>query len=311
MVAVRVEHGDVLDRDTDVLVLKYAQALHGVDRAAMKRLGSVPQLVFPDVGIAVAVPTTSRIGAEYLVLLGVTSLELFGYAEIREFGRQAIIESADLRPREVCLTLHGVGSGLDEAEAFRAEVAGVFDALDADRHHHALRHVTIVDNDVRRAGRLRTLLDEILRDRAAPSPTQEESAGRSSDRRRHVFVAIPFADAFTDAYELGIRPAVEEAGMLCGRMDQEFFTGDIVATMTERIRRAEIVIADLSTSNPNVYLEVGYAWAAGRPTILVCHDDTAPQFDVRGHRHLRYGTVFRLRELLRAEMAGLRLAGSI
>jgi hypothetical protein len=33
----------------------------------------------------------------------------------------------------------------------------------------------------------------------------------------------------------------------------------------QRIRGASLVIADLTTANLNVYLEVGYAWAAAGP----------------------------------------------
>jgi hypothetical protein len=51
------------------------------------------------------------------------------------------------------------------------------------------------------------------------------------------------------------------------------------------IESAAVVIADLSGSNPNVYLEVGYA---GRPTILLIKAGEEPKFDVRGYKHLKY-----------------------
>ena len=37
---IRVEPADALDRSADVLVLKYAQHLYGLDRAVLGRLGS-------------------------------------------------------------------------------------------------------------------------------------------------------------------------------------------------------------------------------------------------------------------------------
>jgi hypothetical protein len=46
--------------------------------------------------------------------------------------------------------------------------------------------------------------------------------------------------------------------------------------------------ADLSDANPNVYLEVGYAWGRGRPTLLVVRDSSHLKFDVQGQRCLIY-----------------------
>lgn len=307
MVTVRVEHGDVLDRRTDLLVLKYAQALHGVDRAAVKR-ERIPLDSLPEIGRSSTYTRPPRIGADSLVFLGVKGLDLFGYAEIREFGRRAIAETADLGPREICMTLHGAGYGLDEAEAFRAEVAGVYDAVDAAQHGRDLDYVTIVDIDDRRVDRLRNLLDGIVRRRTGPSrQPSDDSAGRGSDSKRHAFVAMPFADDFYDYFHYGIRPPLEEAGLLCERMDEANFTGDVVAMMKKRIRSAQVVVADLTDANPNVYLEVGYAWASERQTILLCRHGAEPRFDVRGHRQLRYSSILELETKLRSELDGLEL----
>jgi hypothetical protein len=93
--------------------------------------------------------------------------------------------------------------------------------------------------------------------------------------------------------------------MLCERMDHSIFTGEIVDLMRKRIASAEVVVADLSGANPNVYLEIGYAWASGVPTILLCDRDTVPAFDVRGHRHLRYESIRDLERKLARELDGL------
>jgi len=52
-------------------------------------------------------------------------------------------------------------------------------------------------------------------------------------------------------------------------MDQEAFTGDILDRIKKKIETATVVIAELSGANPNVYLEVGYAWGKDVPTILL------------------------------------------
>ena len=68
---------------------------------------------------------------------------------------------------------------------------------------------------------------------------------------------------------------------------------------------AEIVIAELTGSNPNVYLELGYAWGCGKRTILLAHESEKLPFDTQGQRCLIYDTITQLEELLRNELAGL------
>ena len=70
----------------------------------------------------------------------------------------------------------------------------------------------------------------------------------------------------------------------------------------DRITNATLVIADLTGGNPNVYLEVGYAWGCGRPTVLVIRDTADLKFDTRGQRCLVYKRIKDLEESLRREL---------
>ena len=73
-----------------------------------------------------------------------------------------------------------------------------------------------------------------------------------------------------------------------------------------RISSAKLVVADLTMANPNVYLEVGYAWGIGRPTILLIRDDVKDlKFDVRGQRCLVYKGIKHLEETLARELSAL------
>src|ERR1051326_3548309 len=98
---------------------------------------------------------------------------------------------------------------------------------------------------------------------------------------------MPFSDDLLDHYEYGIESAAKAMGFLCERADQAHFTGDILQRVKDTIMRSRVVIADLSFANPNVYLEVGYAWGCGKPTILLARDGEELKFDVRGQRCLR------------------------
>lgn len=89
------------------------------------------------------------------------------------------------------------------------------------------------------------------------------------------FVLMPFgtkrdpaggpAINFDRIYELGIRPAVEQAGLQPIRADEER-TGSIIhKPMFERLLLCEYAVADLTTANANVFYELGVRHTA-RPS---------------------------------------------
>jgi len=69
-------------------------------------------------------------------------------------------------------------------------------------------------------------------------------------------------------YRSIIKPAVVRAGLTCVRADEELGAGLIDIPMFERLLAADVVIADLSTSNLNAMYELGvrHALAASRPS---------------------------------------------
>jgi hypothetical protein len=121
-----------------------------------------------------------------------------------------------------------------------------------------------------------------------------------------VFVAMPFSEGeMEDVFGFGIQGPVHEAGLLCERVDMSTFTGDILQRIRERIDSSRLVIADLTGANPNVYLEVGYAWGRDRPTLLLARQGTDLKFDVRGHRCLMYRSITQLSAQLRNDLSAL------
>jgi hypothetical protein len=138
---------------------------------------------------------------------------------------------------------------------------------------------------------------------ADESATLQSAATVESKPR--AFVAMPFSDEMEDVFYYGIQNPVRQLGYICERVDQAAFTGDILEQVKMRIENAEIVIADLTGSNPNVYLEVGYAWGKGRPTVLVANKKDDLKFDVRGQKCLKYQSIKDLEKLLTTELTGL------
>jgi hypothetical protein len=345
-IGIRVECADALTFKADVLVLKHAQALYGVDELAVEALeqGGVDvraRLPPPD-GFRL-IPSNGLLGADAVLFLGVGQLRSLDYQELRDFGCRALSSLAGRAPQveHVALTLHGPGFGLDESEAFRAEFAGLLDAVQARDCPRSLRQITFVENSVGRAARLAQLLGSLSGGEGLVKATRSgsrtraevvldaamgaaagfavgagdtgtgtllrslEGVGRRSKEKKHVFVAMPFASEFDDLFHYGIQGAVNAAGFLCERADLASFTGDVIAWVKDRIASADLVVADLSSANPNVYLEVGYAWGKEIPTVLIAKAGQELKFDVRGQRCLIYPNIRGLEEMLREELAAL------
>ena len=55
-------------------------------------------------------------------------------------------------------------------------------------------------------------------------------------------------------------------------------------------RNAAICLADVTTDNPNVWYELGFAYAAGKPVILTCCDEREGElpFDIRHRKVIQY-----------------------
>jgi len=329
-ILISMVNGDVLEFDADVLALKYAQDLYGADRAVYERIsGGHAQPRLPKISGFTFLETHGFIGARYVLFVGVKPLRDFGYAEIREFGRKTLVSLAGEAPttQHLALTIHGPGYGLDEAEAFESELAGVVDAVtNADFPEH-LTTISFVERNAGRARRLAGSLKKVLPDgrisltdrRTALTALGQDAentlrtAGYSSAGKPHVFVAMPFADTMDDVFHYGIQGAVNSAGFLCERADLSTFTGDVMNWVKARISSAQLVVADLSSANPNVYLEVGYTWGCRVPTVLLAKDSGDLKFDVKGQRCILYKSIKALEDALRKELQGLadiRTAGT-
>ncbi|MCF8118804.1 MAG: nucleotide-binding protein [Deltaproteobacteria bacterium] len=105
-----------------------------------------------------------------------------------------------------------------------------------------------------------------------------------------IFVLMPFAKKYDDRYKLGIKQPLEDMGLKCERVDEKIFVGDILSQIIDNIKKADLVIADMTGSNPNVLYEVGFAHAIrGETTILITEDVKYIPSDLRGINHIVYG----------------------
>lgn len=109
----------------------------------------------------------------------------------------------------------------------------------------------------------------------------------------HVFVVMPFGQKegidFDKVYNDYIRPALSEEGYKVFRADEERCAGEIRADMFQELLIADLVIADLSIDNPNVWYELGVRHALRARGILLIQSKRENQpFDTYTDRKLRY-----------------------
>lgn len=314
-----IECSDVTDFACDVLVLKYAQATFGADAqvATLLTRARNPSEISPLPGQHVLLPSKGKIAASLVLFVGVIDLYKFDYQQIRKFASDSLQILAEEMPdaRHIAMTMHGVGYGLDEREAFSAQLAGLFDVFRDQGEPSSLERVTIVERDEGRAKRLRKIIQEYLPAKSAVTtvspvpPKSRIDAGLRSNAKPHVFVAMPFSEDMEDVYVFGIQGPVNAAGFLCERVDMASFTGDILTRIKSRIETARLVIADLTGGNANVYLEVGYAWGKDRPTLLLSKRGDELKFDVKSQRCIMYKNIADLAKQLDADLARLSEEG--
>ncbi|HWH76701.1 MAG TPA: hypothetical protein VNT76_04995, partial [Candidatus Binatus sp.] len=95
------------------------------------------------------------------------------------------------------------------------------------------------------------------------------------------------------SYRNLIKPSVEAAGLKCVRADEIVHSGLIDVPMYDQLLTADVVVADLSTSNKNAFYELGVRHALRPHTTLVIAEDGIKSFPfdinhvaIRQYHHL-------------------------
>lgn len=107
--------------------------------------------------------------------------------------------------------------------------------------------------------------------------------------RGDAFVVMQFS-GFEELYTDVIEPLAKQFGLRPYRADQVYGPGSIMDDIIRGIETAQIVIAEITPTNENVFYEVGYAHALKKPTILLANkkDREKLPFDLSGFRVLFY-----------------------
>jgi hypothetical protein len=105
--------------------------------------------------------------------------------------------------------------------------------------------------------------------------------------RGEAFVVMQFSD-FEELYSDVIKPVTESFGLKAYRADEVFGPTIIMEDVIRGIEGSQIVIAEITPPNENVFYEVGYAHALKKPTILLAEKSKKLPFDLSGRRCIFY-----------------------
>ncbi len=337
---IKVVRSNILTFEADVLTLVYPQSWTSLGRQIADALPPESSIIKrpPRAGEWRLVPSEGAAKAPSLLLLGAPPRRDFTYNALRNLSRQAIkalYEVGNNPPSaHVAMNVFGIGWGFDEAEAFRAMLFGFISAVEDDILPPQLKRISVVENRSSRAEVLNKVLEQFWQESvptkqragpkkgqptklpspATPSPHEavlltrnspEPAAPIASLDEPSIFVAMPFSPRFNDLYYFAILPSIKDVGYQCIRLDKVSYTGDVIETIKARIRDAELVIAVLDSLNPNVFLEVGYAWGQSIPTLLLVSAEQVQEklpFDVISQRYVSYDSIHQLSGQLSTEI---------
>jgi hypothetical protein len=130
------------------------------------------------------------------------------------------------------------------------------------------------------------------------------SSSAVEPKTAYIFVIMPFAEPWTDEVYALIRRAAQVVGqeheLTIERADEIAESGKITDQIEAAIRRADVVIADISGvhpeeakdkrnhANPNVMWELGYAHALLKPAVILNQAPGNSPFDLSVHRQVAY-----------------------
>ena len=102
------------------------------------------------------------------------------------------------------------------------------------------------------------------------------------------FVVMQFAKPYDTLYKEVIKPVCEKCKIQPLRADDIMQPGVIINDIVTSIIESDIIIAEISPSNANVFYELGYAHALKKEVVLLARRGGKLPFDISGYRVIFY-----------------------
>lgn len=127
------------------------------------------------------------------------------------------------------------------------------------------------------------------------------------------FVIQPFdGGVFDKRYVDVFEPAIRDAGLIPYRVDRDPAVSIPIHEIEKAIADSAVCFAEITTDNPNVWFELGYAIASEKSVVMVCAEQRIRfPFDVQHRTIIRYKTESASDFLLLGREVIARLKGAI
>lgn len=113
-----------------------------------------------------------------------------------------------------------------------------------------------------------------------------------NEKKPMAFVIMPFDSEFDDFYKDFIKKNLEELGYKVIRADDIQSQRNILQDIVSALYSCDLIIADLTVANSNVFYELGLAHALKKRVILLTQELSDIPFDLRSYRMIQYDTHF-------------------
>lgn len=111
---------------------------------------------------------------------------------------------------------------------------------------------------------------------------------RKQGEPRPAFIALPYGPVWFQSVRDVVVASASTKGFAAEVSKDLATPGLITDQIWQGIRRSDVVVADISGHNPNVFYELGLAHALGKEVILIAQGSERPPFDVSTARLLSY-----------------------
>ena len=108
---------------------------------------------------------------------------------------------------------------------------------------------------------------------------------------RQCFCIQPFDDGvFDKRFDDIFKPAIVSAGLLPYRVDRDPSVSIPIDDIENGIKNSELCFAEITTDNPNVWFELGYAIAVPKNVVIVCSEERKSKFpfDIQHRSVIKY-----------------------
>lgn len=125
----------------------------------------------------------------------------------------------------------------------------------------------------------------------------------ANNNKRSCFVLMPFTGEVEDIYRHVIVPTLHDLGYGVARADSFVSAGNIIQDILQAMLEADIIVAEVTGRNANVFYELAVAHTLGKPTIMLTRDYQDIPFDLKACRMIVYKSTIDSLDQLRHELS--------